>query len=302
MGIKIMIDNIYEAFLSPPFLWTGLQHFQRETSGVSYHSHNTFQFTSLIKGSMVFEFSDNKSCEVSAGKTIVIAPDTRHRWHNPPKGESLAVVLFCGSFSPLNFGELGDWLSPNFKNEYWTIKTPVDLIREHSDKTSALIKKQNKARNIQLFARHIEFLGDLTNLFLEECEFTMIKEMSPEIIKTLHKMEHKYMDVSSLDDLAACANLSASHFSARFTAEVGRPPISYLNELRTNKAAEMLLYSKMPIKDIALRTGFISEHYFSRVFRKIKGIPPKAYRKSGDGAKSETLSKHLNELDAERLR
>jgi len=290
-----MVDTIYEALLSPPFLWTGLQRFQDEDGDISFHSHSSFQFTSVIEGVMHFKFRNNTISNVSAGETIFIAPGTEHRWVTPPKRHSLALVLFCGNFPPINFGELGDWLAPHFKNEHWLIATPEKVLRQHVGKTRELIRNGNKAKNIQLFARHLEFLGELASLFFETYSMPEITEISPQIMKALYLIEHKYMETLSLSALASCAGLSVSHFAARFANEVGQSPVSYINELRTNKAAEMLLYSKMSIGEIAAETGFISEHYFSRVFRKFKSVPPGAYRKSGGMPRYEILTAHLKD-------
>lgn len=83
--------------------------------------------------------------------------------------------------------------------------------------------------------------------------------------------------------LAAMANLSVSHFCALFKRVTGFAPIDYLLHMRVRRACQLLDTTDHPIKCIAGEMGFADPLYFSRVFRKVHGVSPKAYRAISKG-------------------
>ena len=64
-----------------------------------------------------------------------------------------------------------------------------------------------------------------------------------------------------------------------FKTELGRSPLEYLTDLRMYKARELLSDEKRnrPIAKVAEDCGFSDALYFSRVFKKSKGVPPSKY-------------------------
>ena len=90
---------------------------------------------------------------------------------------------------------------------------------------------------------------------------------------------HHYADPElSLNDMAARANLSASHFSAVFSQETRQTFKEYLTEIRINKAKELLRMTRLRSADIAYQVGYNDPHYFSSVFKKNTGLSPIEFR------------------------
>jgi AraC-like DNA-binding protein len=83
--------------------------------------------------------------------------------------------------------------------------------------------------------------------------------------------------------LAETANLSVSHFCTLFKHLTGFAPIDYLLHQRVQRACELLDTTDQSIKRIAGEIGFVDPLYFSRVFRKVHGVSPKAYRSISKG-------------------
>lgn len=82
----------------------------------------------------------------------------------------------------------------------------------------------------------------------------------------------------SLTDMAAQANLSASHFSVVFSQEAHQTFKEYLTEIRINKAKELLRMTSLRSADIAYQVGYNDPHYFSSVFKKNTGLSPIEFR------------------------
>jgi two-component system response regulator YesN len=82
----------------------------------------------------------------------------------------------------------------------------------------------------------------------------------------------------SLNDIAAQANLSPSHFSAVFSQETCQTFKEYLTEVRITKAKELLRMTTLRSSDIAYQVGYNDPHYFSSVFKKNTGLSPIEFR------------------------
>ena len=83
----------------------------------------------------------------------------------------------------------------------------------------------------------------------------------------------------TLDALANKVAMSRSTFAERFATFVGTPPMQYLMNWRMQIAAGQLANTKDSIAVIANRVGYESEAAFSRVFKKLVGSSPSAWRK-----------------------
>lgn len=84
----------------------------------------------------------------------------------------------------------------------------------------------------------------------------------------------------TLDRLARKAGVSRSGLVTRFRRLVGEPPMQYLTRWRMQKAAQHLLDGKEKMAAVAARAGYESEAAFSRVFKKVVGVPPGEWRRA----------------------
>ena len=92
--------------------------------------------------------------------------------------------------------------------------------------------------------------------------------------------EH-YMDEEiSLNKVAHVANVSANHFSALFSQNMGQTFIEYLTALRMSRAKELLRCTSKRSSEIAGEVGYKDAHYFSYLFKKTQGMTPSEYRKT----------------------
>ena len=93
-------------------------------------------------------------------------------------------------------------------------------------------------------------------------------------------IDNHYMEEDiSLNTVANVANVSANHFSALFSQNMGQTFIEYLTTLRMNKAKELLRCTGMRSSEIAGEIGYKDAHYFSYLFKKTQGMTPSDYRK-----------------------
>lgn len=91
---------------------------------------------------------------------------------------------------------------------------------------------------------------------------------------------HNYPDKNwTIDSLANLGNISRSTLSKRFQLYLRSSPIEYLNRVRIELAANLLLHSDKSLSVIISETGFETERSFRRAFNTYKLIPPSKFRK-----------------------
>lgn len=83
----------------------------------------------------------------------------------------------------------------------------------------------------------------------------------------------------SREDLARRAGLSPSHLAAAFKQAYGRAPLAHLQELRLVEARRRLQSGDASVAEVAAAVGFSDPFWFSRVFRRRWGVPPRAMRR-----------------------
>lgn len=82
-----------------------------------------------------------------------------------------------------------------------------------------------------------------------------------------------------LRKISQSAGLSVTHFCRLFKTRTGYGAMQYLNQHRVWKAEELLLRTAMNCTQIAEAVGLSGVHHFSRLFRKLRGESPMAYRR-----------------------
>jgi AraC-like DNA-binding protein len=83
-----------------------------------------------------------------------------------------------------------------------------------------------------------------------------------------------------IEDLAGVLKLSASHFSRVFRLTFGTTAREYLLRRRIEVAQSLMLTSREPLCEIALRCGLCDQAHFTHVFRRIVGDTPNAWRRT----------------------
>lgn len=98
------------------------------------------------------------------------------------------------------------------------------------------------------------------------------------IAPALSKIHNDYVRKFSLEELAELCNVSKYHFCRIFKRAMNVTPVQYITEYRVDLAETMLKNTANSVSDIAWKCGFDDESYFSRCYKKIKGISPKHVR------------------------
>lgn len=124
-------------------------------------------------------------------------------------------------------------------------------------------------------------LAKVMNQFIDSIfSFADVKNVDV-IHKALRHIRQNYAQKITLDEVAEMVHLSPSYFSKVFKKEMGCNFNTYINRLRIEKSRMLLLHKDMRLVDIATAVGFEDQSYFTKVFKRMTGISPHQYRKSG---------------------
>ena len=99
------------------------------------------------------------------------------------------------------------------------------------------------------------------------------------VSEALRYMAEHCCEGVSRDETARAVHASPSHPSRMTKKHVGRGYTGLLNQMRTDRARELLARTVKPVAMVALDTGFADQSYFTKVFRHYTGLTPRQYRR-----------------------
>jgi transcriptional regulator GlxA family with amidase domain len=83
-----------------------------------------------------------------------------------------------------------------------------------------------------------------------------------------------------VDDLADIVSLSAAHFCRAFKKSFCATPHAYIVQRRVMRAQELMRGTRGPLSQIALDCGFADQTHLSKLFRRLTGQTPNAWRRA----------------------
>lgn len=105
-----------------------------------------------------------------------------------------------------------------------------------------------------------------------------LKGYSPTIRKIIDYIKLNYAENISLKKIADLFSISPSYLSSLFKKETNTTLTDYINTKRIEASLPFLAHTDYLVQDIANRVGFPNVNYYTRLFKKHKGMTPHAYR------------------------
>ncbi|MDH3584362.1 MAG: AraC family transcriptional regulator [Phycisphaerae bacterium] len=252
------------------------------------HAHQYAELVIVLNGSAVHR-TDLENYPIEAGDVFVITGCRRH-------GFSGATELrLCNiQFDPGQL--LGDQSELEHMMGYHALfdleaRTPSD--RGFSQRLRLDAAQMSAARSL-IETMIAEFHGDaqgrrtiIRSTFLllvaSLCRlYTTQKRREPTAVvrmaRSVAYMRAHFAEPLRVSDLARIAHLSPSQFQRTFRKAYGTTPLRFINQLRIERARELLADRTRSISAVAAETGFRSPAFFSTQFKRVTGTTPSAYR------------------------
>lgn len=255
------------------------------------HWHEEIEIIYVRSGDAVFTINHTEYA-VQAGDCVIVNSGELHGGysHNPDGCTYIAIVFklsWLSSLHPdicqdehLNPLLCGELLFPTFLSK----KHKQDLISiDYIEQMISDYMEGKEGISLRVKGRLFLLIAALQPLLIpkQSDESTASnKKKWKNMMRVLAHIDQNYKAPLSLDELASIGAMSPSHMCRLFKELTGMRPIEYIQLLRVNSAALMLQNDDCKILDAALENGFQHVSYFSKQFRKYKGMSPSEYKKN----------------------
>lgn len=119
-----------------------------------------------------------------------------------------------------------------------------------------------------------QFFLNVTNMVRDKSVYAN----SEQIDRIIIYMQRNYQKNLTQEFLASLFYLNRSYLSQLFRQKTGMKFVDYLNNIRIEKAKELLASTDRKMYQIAKATGYDNTKYFFRIFKKKTGLTPEQYR------------------------
>lgn len=104
---------------------------------------------------------------------------------------------------------------------------------------------------------------------------------TPMVTKAKQYIEKNFFkEELSLEEVSSEIKVSPAYLSRVLKQETGSSFIDYLTQVRVKMAIQLMSDPAMKIYEIAEKTGYNSQHYFSTAFKRVLGVSPVEYKKA----------------------
>ncbi|MGW6276970.1 helix-turn-helix domain-containing protein [Kribbella sp. NPDC055071] len=257
----------------------------RLPADIAAHDHDFFEIALVTQGRGLHIAADGDH-PIGPGSVIVVPPN---QWHGYAQCEDLVVFdsfvapeLIDGTLSFLD-AELPLMQSVHRSSlplpqrvqlSQYDVSLAVAELHSMGDTTPA------RRSRIELVGHLLIYLDILNRSWSPEQAIhrRSIAPLHPAVSRAAQLMEEDPGRSWTLAQLARATTTERTHLVRLFQRELGAPPIAYLNRLREQAAARLLVQTDEPVAQIGARVGWEDAGYFARRFRAAYGLSPSAYR------------------------
>ncbi|MFT9816464.1 AraC family transcriptional regulator [Lysinibacillus sp. NPDC056185] len=219
------------------------------TPNQNTHSHNYAQLILPLQGELYIN-TGAQDLQLDHQTLFFIPPECNHTFHSIVRNEFL--VLDIPHFMLTKKKLYNKGISFKLDNQWKGIRY---LILNEIDKQSL---NGSALKDLYPYISHY-----------------LLQEQQPKSIRYIN--EH-YNENITVNKLASLEHYNRSYYSDWFLKETGKSPSAYIQELRLNKAKELLLNTDLPILHIAIQVGFEHQSSLTRLFQKYGEITPSQFR------------------------
>ena len=251
--------------------------------------HDFWEMVYVEEGQLV-EISGEKTHPLSAGDVIFHKPNVFHRTINPGHTQIKAydISFQCPSRAMDFFKDYKGTLSAASKQiarllveEGKRSFVPYSTPKGHN---TIAVKKDAPIGGQQMYRIYLEAL--LINILREQTSMQPLPIFASKddfqknfLVEMMDYLKENLYGNLSLEDLQKHFSYSNTFLCTKFKEQTGESIMQCYNRLKIEEACRLMQRSDATLADIAARLGFNNPYYFSRVFKKIKGVAPSEYRK-----------------------
>lgn len=242
------------------------------------HWHREFEVLRVLRGRLAL-YLNNEIYDLRTGDVIFIPSGTLHR------GEPTDCAYDCAVFdlriaSGYSSSKLTELINPIISSD-----VEIDHICHAADRCAAALLDTVTEKDPYFEVKAASLVSELIYLFYTT---GAVKQSHTEDERIVHrhsvmtllidKIEREYTGKITLADLAEIAQMNEKYLCRFFKSYTNQTPIDYINRLRIDRACYEMTVNKMTVTSAAYECGFNELSYFSKMFKKYKGVTPGQYR------------------------
>lgn len=266
--------------------------FKKEVKGLApileSHWHEHIQFYYFLEGKG-FMICNSKRFDVHSKDFVVVNSNELH--YTESLSDTLSCYIIRVDFSFLYSNGIDNcqtkYIAP-LSNNYITFQNLISNDDEISSCIESIISEYfSKETGFELAVKSylykliVLLLRRYVDRYLTKKELNVRMKSLSRMNNVLEYINNNLSDKISIHQLSAIANVSDYYFCKLFKQVTGKSAVDYINMLRINKAILLLEDGRDNITEVALACGFCDSNYFSRIFKKYKGVAPKETRNIG---------------------
>jgi AraC-like DNA-binding protein len=263
-----------------------------------WNYHGEFEIVYVIK-SYGTRFVGDHVGEFTDGDLVLLGSNVPHLWKNAPEfyaeDTPLRVNAIVVQF-PKDFMEGMVNAHPEFRN-IRDLFFRADRGVRFTGRDATLLGEQLKlllaAKGLERLLMFIRILEQMAlargyQLLASEVYRTKMPIGKEERLgKILNYIQLNYQSETSVDAMAKKFGMNTAAFCRYFKESTSKSVVQYTNEMRVGYACKLLMDKAMTISEICFECGFNNISNFNRIFKRINGCSPSAYRVRVVGKKSD---------------
>lgn len=241
------------------------------------HRHLRIEINYVKKGNCILHL-ENESVTFGENEMMIICSNVEHTFEAGSVGTTLMQLEFLPDIfsrfdSAVKEGENALQSVTIFSEENRLIKIVNNVrIMQAIQRIVHEMNQKNSYYRYLVVMYYAELLL-LIYRYMDESYLPLCTNES--LKKAIAYIRMNYRTDISIVDVAAHAGVGARYLRKLFARYLNLSPLDYLNQLRINRAIELLKNTDMSIKEVCFVCGFKSPQYFSRVFKQQMEITPR---------------------------
>lgn len=255
-----------------------------------YHKNNHIELYYIVEGEFKLKVQEEK-ITLYAGEGLLLDRNTLHSDYICKKPSKIIIIGISQKILDetlirdidevglLKFLKLA-LVKDKTKSEYITFKP--SRTKEKIELLLLSLFQEIKEKDFGYTYIIKGIISRLLNILTLECDYYLVKSKQKLHKQLLFDEIEKYIELNfrdvKLKDLVDKFNYTEDYFNRIIKEITGLTYTQYVQEIRLDHAASLLLTTSLPVQEIALEVGYRNIHFFYQIFTSKYLVTPKQYR------------------------